>query len=152
MKTPPEPGSEPLDNARHERFACELAAGCTKDEAYVKAGFERHESNCSRLSGNERVLERVKWLKLQAQDDTVLTLKEKRQIAAQIARQGEKDADRLGAIKVDNDLAVHGSEAKAADAVGTEAQILGKFFNSLVQPGNPIPRRVASARQPASEG
>jgi hypothetical protein len=66
----------------------------------------------------------VLWLQQQAASDDVLTLKEKRQITAQIARTGDKNADRLNAIKVDNDLAGDGSEAKGAGAL---AMLLGRL-------------------------
>jgi hypothetical protein len=66
----------------------------------------------------------VAWLQQQAASDDVLTLIEKRQITAQIARTGEKDSDRLKAIQVDNDLAGEGSEAKGQGAL---AALLGRL-------------------------
>lgn len=56
----------PLKNARHERFAQELAKGSTADAAYVSAGFKPHGSNPARLSGNERIKSRVAELLGQA--------------------------------------------------------------------------------------
>ncbi len=47
----------------------------------------------------------------------VLTLVEKRQICAEIARHAEKESERLQAIKVDNDLACEGAEAAREAAV-----------------------------------
>lgn len=49
-----------LDNARHERFAQELAKGKSATEAYVLAGFTRNDGNAIRLKGNERVQNRVR--------------------------------------------------------------------------------------------
>lgn len=132
-------GSQPLENSRHERFARELAKGdVSVDEAYTRAGFAKNDGNCSRLKGNERVLERVKWLKSQAASDTVLTIKEKREFCARLVRSkvGElgrdsdlwnsvkvtedgteyKLPDKLAAIRIDNDLAVEGAEAEANKA------------------------------------
>lgn len=103
--------SQPLANARHERFACELAKGCSQDDAYCKAGYKPDRGHAARLAANGSVLARKEWLQKQAAGDDVLTLAEKRRIAADIARKGDKDADRLNAIKVDNDLAGDGSEA-----------------------------------------
>lgn len=48
-----------LDNARHERFAQELAKGKTADEAYQLAGFKANRGNATRLKANERVEARV---------------------------------------------------------------------------------------------
>ncbi len=71
---------------------------------------------------------RIEWLKEEAerrlrkkadkeQAPILLTLMRKRTILAQIAEVGGKDADRIAAIKADNDLAGDGSEAKAADTL-----------------------------------
>jgi len=108
--------SKPLQDSQHERFACELANGASQSEAYELAGFKPHCGNASRLSSNEKVSQRVLWLKTQAASDTVLSMIEKRRICAEIARGGE-DKDRLAAIKVDNDLAVEGAEAAANKAL-----------------------------------
>lgn len=116
--------SKPLQDAQHERFACELAKGCSQDEAYELAGYARHRSSASRLRTNANVSQRVEWLKQQAAKGDILEMIEKRQICAQIARGGEKDSDRLKAIQVDNDLAGEGSEAKGAGAL---ALLLGRL-------------------------
>jgi len=108
--------AKPLQDSQHERFACELAKGASQNEAYELAGFKSHTGNASRLRANESVSQRVLWLKTQAASDTVLSMIEKRQICAEIARGGE-DKDRLAAIKVDNDLAVEGAEAAANKAL-----------------------------------
>ena len=49
-----------LSNARHERFAQELAAGNPADAAYEAAGYQKHRGNAARLSANEHVKERVR--------------------------------------------------------------------------------------------
>ena len=106
-------GSTPLTNSRHERFACELAKGASQSEAYRLAGYEAGDANAnaSRLTANDSIQKRVLWLKKKAATGDILTMQEKREIAAQIARRGEKDSDRLAAIRVDNDLASDGAEA-----------------------------------------
>lgn len=48
-----------LANARHERFAQELASGKSGSEAYILAGFEPNRHNASRLKTNETVQARV---------------------------------------------------------------------------------------------
>lgn len=116
--------SKPLQDAQHERFACELAKGASAAEAYRLAGYKPHRSAASRLFANVNVFARVQWLKEQAATGDILEMKEKRQICAQIARGGEKDSDRLKAIQVDNDLAGEGSEAKGAGAI---AALLGRL-------------------------
>lgn len=48
-----------LTNARHERFAQELAKGETADAAYSAAGFKANRGNATRLKANESVQARV---------------------------------------------------------------------------------------------
>ena len=48
-----------LSNARHERFAQELAKGETADAAYAAAGYEPNRGNATRLKANESVERRV---------------------------------------------------------------------------------------------
>lgn len=109
--------SKPLKNARHERFACELAKGSKITAAYRLCGLKGDRRDASKLGQIPDIQARVAWLKAKAASDTVLSITEKREICAKIARGGEKDADRLNAIKVDNDLAVDGAEAGANKAL-----------------------------------
>lgn len=51
--------SGPLKNARHERFAQELAKGQSADAAYVTAGFKVNRSNAARLNAYEHIRARV---------------------------------------------------------------------------------------------
>jgi phage terminase small subunit len=48
-----------LKNARHEKFAQELAKGKTADEAYQLAGFKPNRGNAARLNANESIRERL---------------------------------------------------------------------------------------------
>lgn len=75
-----------LDNARHERFAQELAKGVSQVEAYRLAGYERNESHASRLVSNGKVAERVAELKQEAAAVAVITIHD-------IARQLDEDRD-----------------------------------------------------------
>jgi phage terminase small subunit len=48
-----------LINAKHERFAQEIAKGTTTDEAYALAGYKKNRKNASRLKAKEGVRERI---------------------------------------------------------------------------------------------
>lgn len=48
-----------LPNAKHERFAQELAKGATADQAYQDAGYKPDRSHAARLAANGPVLARV---------------------------------------------------------------------------------------------
>jgi phage terminase small subunit len=51
-----------LPNARHERFAQELAKGKSATQAYIAAGFEPHRQNAARLMTNDDIADRVEEL------------------------------------------------------------------------------------------
>lgn len=53
----------PLPNARHERFAQELAKGKTADEAYREAGYNPNRGNAATLKANQSVSDRANELK-----------------------------------------------------------------------------------------
>jgi phage terminase small subunit len=57
-----------LENARHERFAQELAKGKTQEQAYIDAGYEPDAArfNASRLITNDNVAARVAELQERA--------------------------------------------------------------------------------------
>jgi len=48
-----------LKNARHERFAQELAKGKTADEAYALAGFKSNRGNAATLKAKQSISKRV---------------------------------------------------------------------------------------------
>lgn len=138
--------SKPLQDAQHERFACLLAEGAGVSAAYVLAGYKESPASATRLSKKVNVESRVAWLQGQAATDTVLSIREKREFLARVMRTpiGEvnrtsdlcqeftdtpdstkyKMPDKLGAIRLDNDLAGEGSEAKGAGAL---ALLLGRL-------------------------
>jgi phage terminase small subunit len=64
----------PLANTRHEAFAQAIAKGVTADAAYIEAGYKPHKSNPHRLSGNERIKDRVAELVNQSAERTGVTL------------------------------------------------------------------------------
>ena len=57
-----------LDNARHERFAQELAKGKSQTQAYIAAGYSPNgaDGHAARLVGNGRINARVMELKERA--------------------------------------------------------------------------------------
>jgi phage terminase small subunit len=75
-----------LSNARHERFAQELAKGLSQVEAYRIAGFQPHDSAAARLFGNVRVQERLAEILGKAAVRAEIT-------AADIAKQLDEDRD-----------------------------------------------------------
>lgn len=83
----------PLKNARHERFAQELAKGETADAAFVAAGFKRNRGNATRLKANESVSERVLELKGKAAEKAVVTVESLTQRLLNIAEKGEGSPD-----------------------------------------------------------
>jgi len=143
-----ESGSEPLANARHERFACELAKGNAAGKAYELAGYKRDDASACRLSRNPKVKARVDWLKRQAAASDVLTIAEKRQFLARLVRCKAavephdsdlwngveavdgvikyKLPDKMRAIALDNDLAGEGAEASGNKALGELVKRLRK--------------------------
>jgi phage terminase small subunit len=51
-----------LNNARHEKFAQELAKGKAAAEAYTAAGYKYDRGNASRLTANDNISRRVEEL------------------------------------------------------------------------------------------
>lgn len=114
--------SLPLKNARHEKFALKVAEGKSATEAYRLAGYGAKDADTAgpRLSGNVGIQKRVAHLQKKAETRTVLTITRKREILCDIAEDGRKDCDRVNAIKADNDLAKHGAEAGALNALAEQ--------------------------------
>jgi len=87
-----------LNNARHERFAQELAKGNSATRAYIAAGYAEKgaEPNSSRLISNDKVSSRVNELKTEAAKRTVLTIERLTNDLLRIADKGEKLAEAPG--------------------------------------------------------
>lgn len=81
--------SGPLKNARHERFAQELAKGSSATAAYAAAGYEPSEQNASRLTRNDKVAARVAELKERAAEKAVVTVASLTERLLNIAKKGE---------------------------------------------------------------
>jgi phage terminase small subunit len=129
-----------LDNARHERFAQELAKGKTADEAYVLAGFKENRGNASRLKANESIERRVDEILGRAAKRAEITVHD---IAAQL------DEDRQFARELD-------APSAAITATMGKAKVLGLLADRVEHTGkdggpiqtedltpNEIARRIA---------
>jgi phage terminase small subunit len=78
-----------LENARHERFAQELAKGKTADEAYQEAGYSENRGNATRLKANESVASRVAEIQTAAAKRTEITVASITERLLAIAAKGE---------------------------------------------------------------
>lgn len=81
-----------LPNARHERFAQELAKGKSADEAYRAAGYKPHDGNAARLRGNERILSRVAEIQQRGAERAEVTVE---RIVRELAKIGFSDIRKL---------------------------------------------------------
>lgn len=79
----------PLKNARHERFAQELAKGKSKFAAYEKAGYKPDRGAAVRLSANVSIAKRIAELKAGAAKRTEITVAGITNDLMRIAKKGE---------------------------------------------------------------
>ena len=95
----------PLTNSRHETFAQLVAGGKSETGAYFEVYKTKSRNvariNASRLLTNASVRARIRFLQDQNAAANALSRAEKRQLLAQIAREGE-NGDRIRAIQEDN--------------------------------------------------
>lgn len=82
-----------LSNAKHERFAQEIAKGATQIEAYVAAGYKAHDGAAARLCGNVRISERVTEILARAATRTEITVANLTERLLAIAKKGEDGTD-----------------------------------------------------------
>jgi hypothetical protein len=99
----------PLKNARHERFAQELAKGRSQIAAYTAAGYKPDDGASARLSGNIRIRERLAELQARVAEKVTTT-------AADIARQLDEDRKFARQLK---------QSAAAVTATMGKAKVLG---------------------------
>jgi len=99
----------PLKNARHERFAQELAKGKSQAQAYIDSGYRPDTGAAARLSAKVRVQERCEELKARAAAKAETTV-------ADIARQLDEDRDFAKG---------NGHSAAAVSATLGKAKVLG---------------------------
>jgi len=64
----------PLPNARHEMVAQLVAQGATKTEAYAMAGYSPDDGNACRLTGTNRLKQRVAEIQAGAAQSTQVTI------------------------------------------------------------------------------
>lgn len=83
----------PLKNARHERFAQELAKGKSQVDAYAAAGYKPDRGAATRLSAKVSVAERARELKARAAERTVITVENLTERLLAIAAKGENKED-----------------------------------------------------------
>lgn len=79
----------PLKNARHERFAQELAKGKSQVDAYEAAGYKPDRGAATRVSAIVSVQARVEELKEKAAERCVVTVEGITQRLLNIAKKGE---------------------------------------------------------------
>lgn len=82
-----------LKNAKHERFAQEMAKGETADAAYELAGFSANRGNAIRLKANESVAARVAEIQGKAAVRTEITVASITERLLAIATRGEGKDD-----------------------------------------------------------
>ena len=99
-----------LKNARHERFAQELAKGKTADEAYVEAGFTANRGNAARLKANESIRKRVDEIKSRVAEKAEWTA-----------------ADRLQALKTIFDSHAQNDARVAISAIAEANKMQGSY-------------------------
>jgi len=108
----------PLSNARHERFAQELAKGKTQEQAYIDAGYEpdNARSQASRLmSTNANISARVAEIQGKAAKKVELTLAdiiEELQEARELSRVNGQGAAMVSASKAKAELLGLGAAKK----------------------------------------
>jgi phage terminase small subunit len=75
-----------LSNARHERFAQEIASSKSYFEAHKSAGFKPNDGNASKLAARPEIQARVKEIKGKGAERAEVTLSSLIEEAAQIQR------------------------------------------------------------------
>lgn len=78
-----------LTNAKHERFAQELAKGASADEAYQTAGYKQNRGNAATLKANQNIADRVAELLERAAVRTEITVASITDRLLAIAKKGE---------------------------------------------------------------
>lgn len=115
-----------LKNAKHERFAQALAKGESAAQAYVTAGYRKHDGNAHRMSINEKIRSRVE------------------QILNRVAEKAEwTAADRLISLKNIHDASLKDERRTAIAAIGEANKMQGSYPPTQLRHagpgGGPIP-------------
>jgi nitroreductase len=110
-----------LDNPKWELAAQEVAKGKTQREAIEAAGYAPHDSNASRLIGNDRVKLRIRELQEQAAMSVKITLEGQLAKLQEVLEQSttlKQCSAAIAAIREQNELAglrVQRTELKTVD-------------------------------------
>jgi phage terminase small subunit len=127
----------PLKNARHERFAQELAKGKSKAGAYKAAGFTGDRTAACRLSTSANVQRRVAELKAKAAEKVIVTV-------ADIAHQLDEDREFARELE---------SPSAAVSATMGKAKVLGLLEDrskvDITTAGKPLDLRSFYGGEPA---
>ena len=88
------PNDTPLKNAQHEIFAQSWFRGETKEQSAIIAGYSPKwaRSIGSRLSTNVNILSRYNELQKQTADDSIMSVKERRQRLSEFGREDIRNA------------------------------------------------------------
>lgn len=85
-----------LTNAKHERFAQELAKGRGQAEAYKQAGYAPSEPHASRLASNGKVVQRVAEIQERAAVRAEISIADLTERLMRLADKGEALQDASG--------------------------------------------------------
>lgn len=80
-----------LSNARHERFAQEIAGGENITNAHEKAGYKRHEGNASTLAGHPDIKARVEEIRAKVVAKMAITAESLAEEASELQRLAAAD-------------------------------------------------------------
>ena len=109
-----------LSNARHERFAQELAKGKSQSDAYEEAGYKPSRSAAARLSADVNICARVAEIQNRAATRTEITVASITERLLALADKAERS---------DEPAAIQAARACLADAAKLNGLIVekGKF-------------------------
>jgi len=88
---------------KQEKFTRNLFSGMSQYDAYREAGYAVKatratlDANASRLANNDKIIAQLEWLNKEADDKTIATVKERKQILTEIARGNLLDYQEVGA-------------------------------------------------------
>ena len=96
----------------HKVFSEKIAEGMNQTRAYMaaypEAGYDTARNRGAQLIAQDCIRTEVERLRIkveEALDGVILNMSEKRRILSTIAKEGERDSDRINAIKVDTEHA-----------------------------------------------
>lgn len=128
-----------LTNAKHERFAQELAKGRTQAEAYEAAGYAPSEPNASRLTSNDKVAKRVAEIQERAAVRAEITIAGLTESLMRLASKAEALKDASG---------FQASRASLMDAAKLNGLVVDKTDQTLSVAVKEIRRTVVDPQHP----